>query len=135
MVLEKANELGRALSESEEFTEMLRLRSELEADIQLQQAITGFSDTQQALMELMGDEDADQAEIKGLSAELERLQDELMGNQLFSSMLSAQNAFENLMKKVNSVIGSYIGGEEDDDDCCGDECGSCCSGGCEGCKH
>ena len=133
MVLEKAHELGQALSESKEFNEMIRIRSELEMDIELQKAITGFSDTQQALMTVLSDPDADQLETQRLSSDLERMQDELMANTLFSAMLNAQTAFETLMKQVNGVIGSYIGGGESDDDCGG--CGGGCSHDCGGCKH
>ncbi len=131
MIIEKARELGIALSESEEFLRMNRARAAMEADATLMSALDEYNQKQNDIMELMSG-DADVSEIQGMSADLERLHDMLTSSELFTAMLEAQNGFQALMKRVNRAIGLCVGMEieEDGDSACGSDCAHCA-----GCKH
>lgn len=131
MIIEKARELGLALSESKEFIEMNEAQRAMELDEALMQKINRFNEMQSQIMELMSSKDEAQAEISMLSAEAEALRTELIKNETFVKMLETQVAFQTLMKRVNRVIGVCIGAEIDNDE----DAATDCSGNCAGCHN
>lgn len=129
MVLEKAQELGLALCQSEEFANMQRTQVALESDEALCRTLQEFQQKQNELMSaLQGDEGADRLLIAALSRDVESLQAQLLENPIFSAAMEAQNAFSALMQSVNTEIGRCIGIPAEEEHGCGGSCGSC--GGC-----
>lgn len=140
MILEKARELGIALSESDEFINMTRTREAMEADTQLMDELNEYNAMQESIARLLTMDGDNQAEIQQMSRDIERLHDELIANETFRAMLEAQAEFQQLMKRVNAIIGMCIGAEnraeetddgEDDEGGCGG-CSGCCAN-CSGC--
>ena len=121
MIIEKARELGIAISESEEFINMTRTREAMEADEQLMANLNEYTQA-----------------VQDMSRDIERLHDELLANETFHAMLEAQARFQQLMKQVNRVIGLCIGAEEHNEPDSDEEeeggCNGCCSH-CTGCTH
>lgn len=130
MIIEKARELGIALSESQEFQAMNDAQRAMEQDEALMEKLNLFNEKQGRIMELMSSEEGAQAEISLLSAEMEALRTSLIENETFVEMLETQAAFQALMKRVNRAIGICIGAQMDDEQ--EDGCGGNCSG-CHGC--
>ena len=131
MVIEKARELGIALSESMEFQRLNEARTAVDADGALSDMIDSFTNKRQEVMDALTDEDADPALLSAASREMERIQAILLENKLFQEMLDAQNDFQSLMSNVNKVIATCIGMENaENDGGCGGNCSSC-----HGCKH
>ena len=131
MILEKARELGIALSESDEFINMTRTREAMEADTQLMDELNEYNAMQESIARLLTMDGDNQAEIQQMSRDIERLHDELIANETFRAMLEAQ---------ANAIIGMCIGAEnraeetdggEDDEGGCGG-CSGCCAN-CSGC--
>ncbi len=140
MILEKARELGIALSESDEFINMTRTREAMEADTQLMDELNEYNAMQESIARLLTMDGDNQTEIQQMSRDIERLHDELIANETFRAMLEAQAEFQQLMKRVNAIIGMCIGAEsraeetdggEDDEGGCGG-CSGCCAH-CSGC--
>lgn len=131
MIIEKARELGIALSESEEFRAMNDAQRVMELDEALMQKLNRFNEIQSQIMEIMSSKDGAQAEISMLSAEAEALRTELIGNETFVKMLETQVAFQALMKRVNRVISVCIGAEIENDE----NEHTDCSGNCSGCHN
>ncbi len=130
MVIEKARELGIALSESSEFKRLNDVRSAVDADKALSDMIDSFTVKRQEIVDALTDEDADSELLSASSHEMERIQAILLENNLFKEMLDAQNEFQSLMSRVNREIAACIGMEHDGEDGCGGGCASC-----GGCKH
>ena len=134
MVIDKARELGIALSESAEYERMLASRDAIEKDAALTALINEFGLRQQQLAEMLSDAELEgSTSLEAASHDIDNIQQMLLENVLFSEMLEAQSAFQKLMRRVNKVIGVCIGLE---DTGCGDEAG--CSGSCAscpGCTH
>jgi cell fate (sporulation/competence/biofilm development) regulator YlbF (YheA/YmcA/DUF963 family) len=128
MIIEKARELGIALSESEEFVAMNEAQRAMERDESLMENLASFNEKQSRIMELMSSEDGAQAEISMLSTEMEALRTSLIENETFVKMLETQGAFQALMKRVNRAIGACIGADMEDEENGG------CGGGCSGCR-
>lgn len=130
MIIEKAKELGIALSESEEFRAMNEAERAMETDEGLMAKINEFNHKQSRIMELLSADEGDQAQISLLSAQMEALRTELIENEAFVKMLETQATFQALMKRVNRAIGMCIGADMEENEEAG--CGGHCSG-CSGC--
>lgn len=130
MIIEKARELGIALSESEEYRAMNEAQLAMERDETLMAKLNEFNELQSRIMELMSDEDCAHDEINGLSARMEAVRAALIENDSFTRMLETQSAFQALMKRVNRAIGVCIGADMGDENAQG--CGGNCAG-CSGC--
>lgn len=124
MVIDKARDLGIALSESPEFQHMLQVRAAIEENETLVNMINLLHEKQSMVGKLLAEgEDTDsRTDIATLSNEIEDIQTELMESQLFTEMLDAQHAFEALMQRVNRVIAACIGADFD-------------GGACDNCMH
>ncbi len=130
MVIDKAKELGLAISESDEFTALINARIAMEKDAALVAGIDEYNAAQQEIGELMERDDELSARLAlERSQALERIRGELMEHPLFNALIDAQNDFQRLMNQVNATIGAYLGMDATDDDCTHD-CGTC-----GGCKH
>ena len=116
MIIEKARELGMALSESEEFIRMVNARKAIDEDSGASTFVANYQENQAALMGLLAGDDPDQDNIQLLSMKLAELQQELTKNVLFVELLEAQNAFQRLMRDVNVTIAECIGAEVLTDD-------------------
>ena len=106
MVIEKARELGIALSESQEFRRMLQARAAIEENETLANTINLLQEKQRMIADLLaegGDSD-NRIDLSTLSNEIDDIQTELMESGPFVEMLDAQHAFEALMQRVNRVI-------------------------------
>ena len=134
MIIEKARELGIAISESEEFINMTRTREAMEADEQLMANLNEYNAMQQSIMDIMSSDTDNTQAVQDMSRDIERLHDELLANEAFHAMLEAQARFQQLMKQVNRVIGLCIGAEEHNEPDSDEEEEGCCSH-CTGCTH
>lgn len=130
MIIEKAKELGIALSESDEFRAMNDAQRAMEEDEVLMAKLNDFNEKQNRMMELLSADEGDQAQVSLLSAQMEALRTQLIEDETFVKMLETQTVFQALMKRVNRAIGLCIGAEIEDEEDAG--CGGNCSG-CHGC--
>lgn len=133
MVIEKARELGIALSESEEFQRMMNARAVMDADAELKDLLDKFNQKQHDMMDKLSEDEMaedDVSDVHAASMDLERMQKALLDSAKFGEMLAAQSEFMALMKKVNNIIGSCIGMEASEEENCSGDCS-----GCSGCKH
>lgn len=128
MIIEKAQELGLALSESAEFCRMMDAKAAMDADEGVQNMMRDYTQKREDIVSLMESEDADKAEMMELSRQLDEVQSALVVNPLFMEMMEAQREFQALMQQVNRTIASCIGFDEPQG--CAGGCSSCA-----GCKH
>ncbi len=132
MIIDKARELGIALSETEEFKNMNEAQRAMELDSEIMAKLDEFNSKQSRIMEVMSGEESDPDEMSALSTQMEAIRGQLLAEEKFVKMLEAQAAFEALMKRVNRAIGVCIGAEMTEDDDETHSCGGDCSG-CSGC--
>ena len=138
MMIDKAKELGLALSESEEFQRVTAARAAFEQDAVSLALMDQYNDTQDKIVELLESTDPDPSEITALSQDLERLQGELSEAPAFVAVIEAQKQFQALMRQVNGVIGECIGLSGAEDILSFSSSSSGCSGSCAscaGCEH
>lgn len=129
MIVDKARELGMAISQSDEFVTMTNAKAELDADTALCEKLKQFNSMQDKMIELLSDDvELNQDEVQGLSREIDVLQAELLENGIFSAYLAAQGKFQRLMTQVNREIAECLGMQHQDE--CEEEG---CSGSCSSC--
>ena len=126
--IEIARELGVSLAESEEFQKVLLARHRVAEDDALTELIRSFHQKRQDVYDMMSSPDLDKEEAIAASADMERLQQQLYENPLFSGLMTAEQDFQNLVASVNREINACIGSDQTLG-CSGD-----CSG-CSGCAH
>ena len=127
MILDKARELGLALSESQEFLRMQGAREIMDGNDAVTSALAEYKEKQDQLVDLLSGEDPDRLLVASLSRDVETLQEQLLENPVFAETMAAQNAFQLLMNQVNGEIAACIGGQTGSR-------GGCGGGSCEGCK-
>ena len=126
--LEIARELGMSLSESEEFHNVLNARKNVAEDTELTKLIATFHQKREDLVNIMQSPDVSKNDALEASADMERIQEQLLENPLFSTLLSAEQEFQNLIAAVNKEISSFVDVESNV------ECSGNCSS-CSGCTH
>jgi len=129
MIIEKAADLGVALSNSEEFKRLQAAKAAMDADANVNSLMGQYTSKQEEMVSMLENASPDGTTVSDISRELEDIQNRLMNNPVFGEMLEAQNQFANLMNQVNKVIGAYIGLNDREE-----EASSGCSGHCEGCS-
>ena len=127
--IEIARELGVSLAESEEFQKVLLARHRVAEDDALTELIRSFHQKRQDVYDLMQSPDMDKEDAIAATVDMERLQQQLYENPLFSGLMTAEQEFQNLVASVNREINACIGSDQTDPGCTGD-----CSG-CAGCAH
>lgn len=131
MIIEKANELGIALSRSEEFLRMQAAKAAMDADSHIAELMDQYTKKQDKMVSMLENTDSDGTEVSAIVKEIDDIQTELCSNPVFEEMMEARQGFASLMNEVSKTIGSYIGMEASE------KAGGCsgnCSG-CSGCTH
>lgn len=131
MIIEKANELGIALSRSEEFLRMQAAKAAMDADSHIAELMDQYTKKQDKMVSMLENTDSDGIEVSAIVKEIDDIQAELCSNPVFEEMMEARQGFASLMNEVSKTIGSYIGMEASE------KAGGCsgnCSG-CSGCTH
>ena len=123
-ILEQARELGLALANSQEYNAMLAAQVNVETNEALSVLLNEFRVKRSAMLELLQGGDFENTLVLELSADVERLQAQMMENPLFSEMMQAEQAFSELLSSVDREINDCIGGKK----------GGSCSGNCSSCS-
>ena len=131
MIIDKARELGIALSETPEFQAMIQAQKLLEEDVAVSALMAELQNTKSEIIDMMTQEDADATLMQAGSSRMEEIKEQLLNSPVFKDAVKAQDEFQKLMDIVNREIGACIGVPMDDDD-------EACTGDCHrcgGCKH
>lgn len=129
-MIELARELGLALANSCEFTQMKQAQSAFEQNEAIALLMQELNEKRDRLIGILLDEEGDDLEAVSLTNDIDRLEAQLKESPLYSELISAQNAFSAVLTAVNDEINACIGAETSASRSCAGDCGSC-----GGCKH
>ena len=129
-MIELARELGLALANSCEFTQMKQAQSDFEQNEAIALLMQELNEKRDRLIGILSDEEGDDLEAVSLTNDIDRLEAQLKESPLYSELISAQNAFSAVLTAVNDEINACIGAETSASRSCAGDCGSC-----GGCKH
>lgn len=125
-ILEKARELGQAIAESDEQTNMRTAEDAVMEDAQASALMQEYSELKVQVQDMLESESPDEEALSQKSDRLQEAQDQLNALPLVQQMLETRGAFAQMMAQVNQVIQFMVTGETSD---CGGDCGGC-GGGC-----
>lgn len=129
-MIELARELGLALANSCEFTQMKQAQSDFEQNEAIAALMQELNEKRERLISILTDEEGDNLEAVSLTNDIERLEAQLKESPLYSELVSSQTAFSALLTAINDEINACIGAETSESRGCSGDCG-----GCGGCKH
>lgn len=104
-MLERAQEVGRIISQLPEYAYLRAARREIDDDRDATELLNRMRDVQSALMESVG-----RGETPGEESEREfaALQERIQTNTRYQALVSSQANFEKLMDRVDRAIGEGI---------------------------
>ena len=126
-LMEKARELGIALAGSDEYKRMLAAQVNVQSNDSLRALLDEFKEKRAKLVSALSEGDFDNTNALELSADIERLQSQMLESPLFSDMIEAEKSFHDLIGAVDAEINACVDGSSAIRSCRGN-----CSG-CDGC--
>lgn len=127
-VYNKAKELAAEISKSKELSDVREAEAKMLQNLEARSIIDAFQEKQRAFQMIQS-----QGHVltEGQKKEVEELEKQMVENSLIFDFFNAQQNFEQVLAKINQIIGESIGPGAECNSCesvCGE--GSC---GCEGC--
>ena len=129
-MIELARELGLALANSCEFTQMKQAQSDFEQNEAISLLMQELNEKRDRLIAILSDEEGDDMEAVSLTNDIDRLEAQLKESPLYSELMTSQTAFSSLLTAINDEINACIGARTSESGGCSGDCG-----GCGGCKH
>ncbi len=123
--------LAEAILESEEYIAMRLAEQAAMKDEKAIQLIAAYTEKRQIVENLLADANMDHGALAKAGEELENVEHAIDENEVLSRMRHTNEAFTQMMKKVNSIIKLVVTGESDEEQ---EGCGGHCDG-CSGCGH
>ncbi len=129
-MIELARELGLALANSCEFSQMKQAQADFEQNEAIARLMQELNEKRDRLISILASDDGDDLEAVSLTNDIDRLEAQLRESPLYSALIDAQSAFSAVLTAVNDEINACIGAETSESRSCSGDCG-----GCGGCKH
>ena len=135
-VLNQAELLAEAILESEEYINLRLTEQAVMKDEEATLLVANYSEKRSKVEELLANPNMDRGELAKAGQELQEAEHMLDHNKLIAKMQETNDAFTDMMKKVNKIIKKVVTGEDEEEDGhsgCSGSCSSC--GGSCGCGH
>ncbi len=128
-VIEVAQELGKAITESQELADMRSTQEAMMSDVAAAALVDEFNQKQQRFIELTHNGVQLTSEQKAEIADIEK---RMMENPKVLAYYHAQQNFEKMLDGINQIIYKAISGNNgcEGDGSCSSGCCSSCGGGC-----
>lgn len=130
-ILEMAQKLGQAIADTEEIKVFREMEKIFNEDTEAQRVMNEY-EAERAKMTVKAKETGMTPEsLQLFQNEMKKSMDKLMANKTVKEYLEAKSNFNDIIKKVNSIISFCIQGEDQElasEGGCSGNCGSC--GGC-----
>jgi len=124
-VLNQAEMLAEAILESEEYISMRLAEQAAMRDETATQLIAAYSEKRQAIESLLADANMDHGALATAGQELQDVERQIDACEVLNKMRETNDAFNAMMKKVNSIIRYVVTGEEEQEEGCTGSCSSC----------
>lgn len=122
--------MAEAILESEEYIAMRLAEQAAMKDEKATLLIAAYSEKRQNVENLLADANMDHGALAKAGEELENVEHALDENEVITRMRQTNEAFSEMMKKVNAIIKYVVTGESAEEGGCGGSCE-----GCSGCGH
>lgn len=127
-ILEMAKELGKAIEESKEFSDLQAAQAAQETDTKAQELIGEYNLKRMNIMQRAQGENLTEEDYNKIRTELADEFDKLMQYDVIKNFIDAKDAFDTMYEQVKNIIDFYANGEKQAGGCSG-SCSTC--GGCK----
>lgn len=127
-VLNQAEQLAEAILESEEYIAMRLAEQAAMKDEKATLLVAAYNEKRQAVEALLADANMDHGALAKAGEELQNVEHAIDENEVLTKMRQTNDAFSEMMKKVNAIIRYVVTGEEEHEEGCTGSCHTC--GGC-----
>ena len=124
-VLNQAEILAEAILESEEYIAMRLAEQAAMKDEKANMLIAAYTEKRQAVENILSDANMDHGALAEAGEALRNVEHAIDENEVISKMRETNEAFNNMMKKVNAIIRYVVTGEEEHEEGCTGSCHSC----------
>lgn len=121
-ILEKARELGMMIAESDEFKKLKETEQAQLADPDAQQMMADYNAKREEFAQIASRDDLTKEDWEKLNMNAQAEFIKLCQNENIKNYLDANQLFQDLISKVNSIIAHFVRG---DDSGCSGSCSSC----------
>ena len=122
-ILEKARELGMMIAESDEFKKLKETEQAQLADPDAQQMMADYNAKREEFAQIASRDDLTKEDWEKLNMNAQAEFIKLCQNENIKNYLDANQLFQDLISKVNSIIAHFVRG--DDESGCSGSCSSC----------
>ena len=115
-VLNQAELLAEAILESEEYINMRLTEQAVMKDEEATLLVANYSEKRSKVEELLANPNMDRGELAKAGQELQEAEHMLDHNKLIAKMQETNDAFTDMMKKVNKIIKKVVTGEDEEEE-------------------
>ena len=124
-VLNQAEMLAEAILESEEYITMRLSEQAAMHDSEATGLIAAYTEKRSAVENILADANMNPGDLAKAGSELEEVERAIDANEVLGKMRETNEAFNAMMKKVNSIIRYVVTGEEEQEEGCSGSCSTC----------
>ncbi len=128
-IIEKAQELGTMIAESEESKRVTKAADAMNADDEAVALLKAYNDNRKAATEKLRGTDPTKEELEEYKNYVQAEFEKIVKNNLIAEYLEADREFEMMVNQVNAVLTYFITGQESvsGEGGCSGNCSSCSS--------
>ena len=125
-IIEKAQELGKLISESEIRKAAVEAADKMNNDETAVRMLAAYNETRKLETEKLRGKEPTKEELEAFRNLMQEEFEKIMKNDIIATYVAANKELDMLVEQVNAVLAYYISGEE--------QHGGGCSGNCSGCS-
>jgi Uncharacterized conserved protein len=124
-VLAQAEQLARAILDSDIYINMRKMEHGLTTDAQAGRVLADVSEKRSAVESLLASNDMDHAALAAAAKELEDAEAVMNENETIAALKESRSQFSAMMANVNQILRFVITGETGEEGGCSGSCDSC----------
>lgn len=126
-IIEKAQELGQMIAESEERARVDETGMKMNADEEAVELLRVYNENRKNATDKLRGTNPSKEELEEFKAYVDAEFKKIVDNKLISDYIEASRDFDNMVNQVNAVLSYFITGQESGDGGCSGNCSSCSS--------
>ncbi len=126
-IIEKAQELGQMIAESEERARVDEAGMKMNADEEAVELLRVYNENRKKATDKLRGTNPSKEELEEFKSYVDAEFKKIVDNKLISDYIEASRDFDNMVNQVNAVLSYFITGQESNDGGCSGNCSSCSS--------
>jgi cell fate (sporulation/competence/biofilm development) regulator YlbF (YheA/YmcA/DUF963 family) len=126
-IIEKAQELGQMIAESEERARVDETGMKMNADEEAVELLRVYNENRKNATDKLRGTNPSKEQLEEFKAYVDAEFKKIVDNKLISDYIEASRDFDNMVNQVNAVLSYFITGQESSEGGCSGNCSGCSS--------